>query len=79
MTVLQLVALTFPLIVPVMLVTAVPTSAPSISASKIATINAEGRAIDDLAQAIPALQSLDSKIRHRLLHVTLQMLVGLFP
>jgi hypothetical protein len=61
MTVLQLVALTFPLIVPVMLVTAAPTSAPSISASKIATINAEGRAIDDLVQAIPALQSLDSK------------------
>lgn len=47
----------FPLIVTFMPVTAIPTQAT------IDIINAEGRAIDDLARAIPSLQNLDGNVQ----------------
>ena len=56
MTVFQIAFLAIPLMAPLMTVTAVPTAAT------IAAINAEGRAIDDLAMAIPSLQDLPSNI-----------------
>ena len=56
MTALHIAILAFPLIVTFMPVTAQPTQAT------IDTINAEGRAIDDLARAIPSLQNLAGNV-----------------